>query len=143
MAWDDPSPRTRSSFASARPPAVPALQPGYGDAPVSFGRLMFRVVLAGALGVLAMLGTKAALAGWHGPGGHASGLALVLAVAVGFVVATLAWKYVMNRPTRHGLSARVRDGSWGGGPDGLLDTLVAVDVVTDLVEVAIDVAADL
>ena len=140
MAWDDPSPRARPGSASA---AAPGAQPGYGEAPISFGRWVFRVLLAGTAGVLVAVGMKAGLADWRGHAGHASGLDVVLGVAAGLVVAALAWKHVMNRPPRHGLSARVRDGGWGSRPDGVLDTFVAADVVADLVEVAIDIAVDL
>jgi hypothetical protein len=96
MAWDDPSPRARA--AAPRAATVrPASQPGYGAEPVSFGRLMFRLLLAGSIGVLTALGAKACLAAWHGHGAHAALLDLVLAATFGFAAAALAWKYVTNR----------------------------------------------
>ena len=142
MAWNDPSPRTRFLPATSRR----STQPGYGSEPISFGRLVFRVVLAGIVGVLACLLAKACIAAWHGPAAHSSTLDVVLAFAIGFAVAALAWKYVMNRPVTHGLSARVRDGGgWGSGgyADDTFDNIVVADAAVDLVEVAVDVFADL
>jgi len=138
MAWDDPSPRARSR----RPPA----QSNNADAPISFGRLVFRMALAGIAGVLACVGAKTGLSAWHGSAARASGLDIVLTVAAGCVAAALAWKYVMNRVPQHGLGARVRDGrGWGSGSGdgGIVDNLGTAEVVADLIEVAIDVVADL
>ena len=132
MAWDDPSPRTR---ATSRPSA----QPGYGAEPISFGRLVFRIVLAGIVGVLACLLAKSGIAAWHGQASHTSSLDTVLAFAVGFAVAALAWKFVMNRP--------VSRGGWNGrdadAAESLVNNLVVVDMVADLADVAVDIAADL
>jgi hypothetical protein len=146
MAWNDPSPRPRP-LASR-----PSSPPGYGDTPISFGRLVLRMVVAGIVGVLASVLAKACLAALHGNAAHASGLATVLAVAAGFVVAALAWRYVMSRPAQRGLSARIRDGGgWGGGGWGrssgydnytVGDAIVA-DAAVDLVDAAIDIATDL
>jgi hypothetical protein len=143
MAWNDPSPRVHSMPASK----LPSAQPGYGDAPVSFGRLVFRVALTGVAGVLACVAAKAGLAAWHGIAAPASALDTVLAVAAGFVVAALAWKYLMNWPVPYGLSARVRDGSgWGwnrGSWGNTVDNIIVADAAVDLIEVAIDIVTDL
>ena len=142
MAWNDPSPRAHSMPASSRP----SLQPGYGDAPISFGRLVLRVLLAGIVGVLACVAAKAVLAAWHGNAAHASALDMVLAIAAGFVLAALAWKYVMNRPVTRGFSARIRDGrGWSrdSGYGNTVDNIIVADAAVDLIEIAIDIATDL
>ena len=142
MAWNDPSPRTRATPAASRPSA----QPGYGAEPISFGRLVFRVVLAGIVGVLACLLARAGITAWHGQAPHTPGLDTVLAFAIGFAVAALAWKYVMNRPVTRGLGARGRDGDgWGYGDDArdMPNRLIAAEAAVDLAEVAADVMSDL
>ncbi len=139
MAWNDPSPRMRATGRSSA-------QPGYGVEPISFGRLVFRVVLAGIVGVLACLLAKTGITAWHGQAPHTSSLDTVLAFAIGFAVAALAWKYVMNRPVTRGLSARVRDGSGWGYGDNAYDTpnnFIVAEAAVDLVEVAVDVLSDL
>ena len=141
MAWNDPSPRTRAMPAASHPSA----QPGYGES-ISFGRLFFRVVLAGIIGVLACLLAKAGITAWHGQAPHIASLDTVLAGAIGFAVAALAWKYVMNRPVTHGLSARVRDGGdwgYGGNSYDTVDNFIVAEAAVDLVEAAVDVIADL
>ncbi len=142
MAWDDPSPRSHSRAAPSRPSA----QPGYGEERISFARLVFRVVIAGIVGVLACFVAKAALTAWRGPSPHTSSLDMALTLAIGFAVAALALKFVMNRPVTRGLSARVRDGGgWGsGGYSGdAVDNLIATEAIVDLAEMAADVIADL
>ena len=137
MAWDDPSPRTRSQPANQR--AV--VQPGYGAEPISFGRLALRIALAGAIGVFAILFAKAGLAAWHGQAPHTASLDTVLACATGFAVAALAWKYVMNRPvSRHRWD---RNDRYDGVSNDLVDKVVVIDLVGDLADVAIDIASDL
>ena len=138
MAWDDPSPRALASSATNRRSAPP----GYGDAPVSFGRLVLRGALAVVVGVIAYVFAKSALAAWHGQ----AVLDTVLAVAIGFAAAALAFRFVMTRPASHGLSARVRDGGgWGSGgySRDAVDNLVAADVIMDLAEMTADVITDL
>ncbi len=142
MAWDDPSPRARSRPATSRPSA----QPGYGSEPISFGRLALRIVLAGVVGVFAGLFAKAGIAAWRGQAPRTPGLDTVLAFAIGFAVAALAWKYVMNRPVTRGLSARVRDGgAWGYGGNSYdgVDNFIVAEAAVDLVEVAADVLTGL
>lgn len=142
MAWNDPSPRSRSLPASSRASS----QPGYGVESISFGQLVFRVALAGIVGVLACLLAKAGFTAWHGQAPHVASLDTVLAGAIGFAVAALAWKYVMNRPPSRGLGARIRDGGgWGWRRDSYdtVDNLIVADAVVDLVEIASDVIADI
>ena len=144
MAWSDPSPRTR-----VRSPAgAPFAQPGYGSERVSFGRIFFRMVLAGVVGVIGCVAAASIVATLRGHGPHASGTDIALALAVGAVLAWLAWRFVANRPASHGLSARVRDGGWNWrdrDDDAFrdsVDAIVAVDAVSGLVEVVVDVAGD-
>ena len=128
MAWDDPSPRARAA----------APQPGYGEEPVSFGRLMFRLLLAGGIGVLTALGAKACLAAWHGHGAHAA-LDLVLAATFGFAAAALAWKYVTNRPA--GGFVVFGYGRRRYGDSAVSDFIlaeVAGDVISDVIDAVID-----
>ena len=142
MAWNDPSPRSRSLPSSSRPSA----QPGYGVESISFGHLVFRVVLAGIVGVLAGLLAKAGITAWHGQAPHTASLDTVVACAIGFAVAALAWKYVMNRPVTRGLSARVRDGGawgYGGDSDDTVNNFIVAEAAVDLVEVSVDVISDL
>jgi len=137
LGWQDPSPRARARSLAGNP----AAQPGYGVAPVSFGRIVFRLVLAAIVGTLGFIAARAGLAAWHG---HASGFDVALAVAAGIVIGLLAWKYVTNRPASHGLSARVRDGGgWGARGDDGLQTLVVADILTDVVEGVVDIAGDI
>ena len=138
MAWDDPSPRTR-----ARPAAVaPSSQPGYGDEPIAFGRLMFRLLLAGIIGVSTLLGAKAILASWHGPAARSSVLDLVLAAAVGFVAAVLALKYVTNRPAG-GFVVFRRRRSWDSRyDDATVSGFIVAEAVGDVVGAVIDAATD-
>jgi len=142
MAWGDPSPRAHARPAARRPSA----QPGYGDAPVSFGRLALRGVLAGLVGMIACLFARSGLAAWHGQAAHSAGLDIALAAAIGFAAGALAFRFVMNRPASHGLDARVRDGrAWGSGGycGDAVDNLMATEVVVDLAEMAADVIPDL
>ena len=140
MAWDDPSPRTRPVSSSSRRLADLA------EVPISQGRRVFRLALAAIVGMLACAIARAALAAWHGGAAHASGFDILLTTAVGWIAAALAWRYLKNRRSQYGLSERVRDGrSWGSSVDdgGIVDNLVVGQAVADLVEVAIDVVADL
>ena len=139
MAWDDPSPRARAASATSRR----SVQPGYGDAPVSSGRLVLRSVLAAVLGMIAGGFARSGLAAWHGQGA----LDTVFAVAIGFAAGALAFRFVMSRPASHGLSARVRDGrTWGSGDayseDAVVGNLLAAEALVDLAEMAADVLAD-
>ncbi len=140
MAWDDPSPRARNRTAAA----APSSQPGYGDEPGSFGRLMFRMLLAGVIGVSTALGAKAILAAWHGNAAHASPLDLVLVAAVGFVAAVLAWRYVTNRAaSRFLVFGYGRRRSWDDRYDQpTVSGFVVAEVVGDVVGAAIDAAID-
>ena len=143
MAWDDPSPRARVRSPDGRPSA----QPGYGSERVSFGRILFRLALAGATGMIACVATRAAVASLRG---HAAGTDLVIALAMGVVVAFLAWRHVAHRAPSHGLSDRVRNGggwfgggSWGGSDlYPTFEQQIAVDLVEDVISVAIDIASD-
>jgi hypothetical protein len=137
MAWNDPSSRTRCLPAASRPSA----QPGYGVEPVSFGRLMLRIVLAGIVGVFACLVAKTGVTAWHGQSPHSASLDMALAIAIGFAVAALAWKYVMNRPVSHG--GWGRNAQYDDVSDDLVDKLVVIDVVGDLAGATADIAADL
>jgi len=139
MAWDDPSPRTRSRAAPSAGAAsrgdAPSAQPGYGSAPVSAGRLLWCLLLAGVVSVSTTVGVVRGLTSWHGHAGHASVLDVVLAVAIGLAVAVLAWRYLSRRPGGGGwmrLFARRR--SWGDPyPGGTYTDLVVAEVVAEAV----------
>ena len=147
MGWEDPSPRARS-----RSPADnPAAPPGYGDGKVSFGHLLLRVLLAGALGVVACVAAKSVVLSWRGHEAHATALDIAITLAVGLAVALLAWRYVADRPPSRGLSARVRDGrGWGSsgrhGNSGFdvdaSDVSLAADALGGLVETVADAASE-
>jgi len=148
MAWDDPSPRTRSGTASvaaaARLDHAPAAQPGYGPAPVSAGRLLWCLLLAGIVGVSTAVGVHGGLVKWHGHAGHGSVLDLVLAVAVGLALAVLAWRYLARRPGGGGWlrlfgRRRFRDDSYAGSTytDVVVAEVVA-DVVVDVIGAVLD-----
>jgi hypothetical protein len=137
MAWDDPSPRTRSRPAVSRN----APQPGYGAEPISFGRLALRIVLAAAIGVFAIFFAKAGIAAWHGQAPHTDSLDTVLACAIGFAVAAVAWKYVMNRPVSRFWA--YRNDRYDDFSDDLADKAVAIELVADLADAAVDIASDL
>jgi len=147
MAWDDPSPRTRSRTApaaAARPDHAPAAQPGYGAAPVSAGRLLWCLVLAGIVFVSTVVGVDRGLMAWHGHSGHGSVLDLVLAVAVGLALAVLAWRYLVRRPGGGGWMRRFgRRRFWDDSSPGTAFTDVVVaevvaDVVVDVIGAVLD-----
>ena len=97
MAWDDPSPRARA--ATPRPAdAPPASQPGYGAAPISFGRLVFALLGAGIAGLATALATRHGLSALEGHAARATLLDVLLSIAIGLVVAVFAWRYVASRP---------------------------------------------
>ncbi len=140
MAWDDPLPRTRARPAAA----APSSQPGYGPEPVSFGRLLFCLLAAGIAGVATALATRHGLAGWRGHPAHASVFDLVLSAAIGFAVAVLAWRNLVNRPGGGGWLLRLgRRRSWEHRYDtssfgDLVVAEVAADVIADAIDAAID-----
>jgi hypothetical protein len=147
VGWEDPSPRARPRS----PGGSPAAQPGYGSEAVSFGRLLFRGLIAGALGIVACVAARSVVMSWRGHADHATGLDIGIALAIGLVVALLAWRYVASHPPARGLSARVRDGrGWGSSgryaDSGFYvdasDIPLAVDGVGSLVEAVADVAGD-
>ena len=146
MAWDDPSPRTRSRAATSTPTktTAPLAQPGYGVAPISAGRLAWCLVLAGTVGVTTAVGVHSRLVRWHGHAGHGSVLDLVLAVAVGLAVAMLAWRYLSRRPGGGGwmrLFGRRR--FWADRYPGTTYADIAVaEVVGDVVGGVIDAVID-
>ena len=147
MAWDDPSPRNRSrpapAAAGARPDQSPAAQPGYGSAPVSGGRLLWCLVLAGIVGVATTVGVFRGLT-WHAHLGRGTVFELVLAVAIGLAVAVLAWRYLSRRPGGGGwmrLSGRRRSWDDSSGGTTFTDVVVAevvADVVVDVIGAVLD-----
>ena len=140
MAWDDPSPRARARPVAAASPS----QPGYGNEPVSFGRLMFALLLAGVAGVSTALATRHGLMAWQGHVARASLLDLVLSVAFGFVVAVFAWRYLASRPGGGGWLLRLgRQRSWDDRyGDPTFGDIAAAEVVGDVIADAIDAAID-
>ena len=160
MAWNDPSPRARAQ--SSAPRARPA-NPGY-ERPISFGHLLFRMLLAGLVGVIGYVVAKALVGAWHGAhGSPASGLDAFLALALAAIAAVLAFRHLLDRPASWGLSARVRGGggwfgrnrAWDDGYGGSYDGYgncgngyasgeqVVAEAVVDVISVAIDIATDL
>jgi len=148
MAWDDPSPRTRARTAptavAAQRGHAPAAQPGYGPGPISGGRLLWCIVLAGIVGVSTTVGVVRGLTIWHGHAGHASVLDVVLAVAIGLAVAVLAWRYLSRRPGGGGWMRQFgRRRFWDDSYPGTTYTDVVVaevvaDVVVDVIGAVLD-----
>jgi len=147
MAWDDPSPRTRSRrapAAAAQRGDAPSAQPGYGSAPVSSGRLLWCLLLAGIVFVSTAAGTVRGLTAWHGHAGHASALDVVLAVAIGLAAAVLAWRYLSRRPGGGGWMRQFgRRRFWDDSYPGTTYTDVVVaevvaDVVVDVIGAVLD-----
>ncbi len=143
MAWDDPSPRARA--ATPRPAdAPPASQPGYGAAPISFGRLVFALLGAGIAGLATALATRHGLSALEGHAARATLLDVLLSIAIGLVVAVFAWRYVASRPGGGGWLLRPsRPRSMADRfVDPTLGEVVVAEVVINVVSGVIDAVID-
>ena len=128
MAWNDPSPRTRSLSADSRS------SPGYGapELRVSFMTILARTAVALVAGACVYAGVRSVV---HAdlPGRHpAMDVALPLAVAA--VAGWLLLRFLLRQPQSVG-----RRRGWG---DDRCSTSFGEDVVSDVVSAAIDVAVD-
>lgn len=140
MAWDDPSPRTRSRPA----PMAPAAQPGYGPEPPSAGRLLWCLVVTGIVGVSTAVGVHGRLATWHGHSGRGSVSDLLLAAAIGLAVAVLAWRFLSRRTGGGGwLRLFGRRRFWADPyPGTTYADIVVAEVVGEVVGDVIDAIVD-
>ena len=139
MAWDDPSPRTRSQA----PRVHPETQPGY-DAEPSAGRLLWCLVQTAFVGVAAAVGVHGCLARWHGHAGRGGVADLVLAAVAGLAVGVLAWRYLRSRPGGGGwVRLFWRRRFWADRYPGTTYTdIVVAEVVSDVVSGVIDAVID-